>query len=111
MAEPPVLGGGQPHAEVELAAGEPFDDQHDAGANWTAWSGWLGPIEACCHAEQHTAAFKRSTPSAVGEESEVKARVEEIARASAPSRWRIRRTGFEPGRPTRGQPGLRDHPA
>ena len=57
--------------EVKLAAGEPFDDQHDAGAGWTAQAGWLGRIGACRRAEQSAAAFERSTPSAVGEESEV----------------------------------------
>ncbi len=57
--------------EVKLAAGEPFDNQHDAGACWTAQAGRLGWIGACRCAEQNAAAFERSTSSAVGEESEV----------------------------------------
>jgi len=32
--------------EVKLAAGEPFDNQHDAGACWTAQAGGLGWIGA-----------------------------------------------------------------
>ena len=57
--------------EVKLAAGEPFDDEHDAGACWTAQAGRLGRIDACRCAEQNAAAFERSTSPAVGEESEV----------------------------------------
>ena len=57
--------------KVKLAAGQPFDDQHDAGAGWTARAGWLGWIDAGRHAEQHAATFERSTTSAVGEETEV----------------------------------------
>jgi|SRR5580658_446909 hypothetical protein len=57
--------------KMQLAAGEPFDDQHDAGAGGTAQAWRLGRIGACRHAEQSAATFKRSTPSAVGEESEV----------------------------------------
>ena len=57
--------------EVKLAAGKPFDDQHDAGAGWTAQTGRIGRIDAGRRAEQSAAAFERSAPSAVGEESEV----------------------------------------
>jgi hypothetical protein len=57
--------------EVKLAAGESFDNEHDAGAGWTAQAGRLGWIGACRCAEQNAAAFERSTPPAVGEESEV----------------------------------------
>ena len=71
IAAPPWLERGRAWTEIQLAAGEPFDDQHDAGAGWTAQAGWLGRIGACRHAEQRAATFERSTPSAVGEESEV----------------------------------------
>ncbi len=71
MAAPLCLGRGQACAEIQLAAGEPFDDQHDAVADGTARAGWLGQIDAGRHAEQRAAAFERSTPSAVGEEAEV----------------------------------------
>ena len=57
--------------EVKLTAGEPFDDEHDAGACWTARARRVGRIGACCCAEQNAAPFERSTSSAVGEESEV----------------------------------------
>jgi len=57
--------------EVKLAAGQPFDNEHDAGACWTAHAGRLVWNGACRYAEQHAAAFERDTPSAVGEESEV----------------------------------------
>jgi hypothetical protein len=30
--------------EVKLAAGEPFDNEHDAGAGWTAQAGRLGTL-------------------------------------------------------------------
>ena len=53
--------------KVKLAAGEPFDNQHEAGAGWTAQAGGLGWIGACRCAEQNAAALERSTPSAVGE--------------------------------------------
>ena len=54
-----------------MAACEPFDDQHVAGAGWTAQAGWLRWIGAGGRAEQSAAAFELSTPPAVGEESEV----------------------------------------
>ena len=57
--------------EVKLAAGEPFDNKHDAGAGGTAHAGWLGWGDAIRHAEQSAAAFESGTPSAVGKESEV----------------------------------------
>jgi hypothetical protein len=57
--------------EVKLAVGEPFDNEHDAGACWTTQAGRFGWIDACRCAEQNAATLKRSTPSAVGEESEV----------------------------------------
>jgi len=38
--------------EIQLAGGEPFGDQHDAGAGWTAEAGWLRRIDAFRHAEQ-----------------------------------------------------------
>jgi len=57
--------------EVNLAAGEPFDNKHDAGAGGTAQAGWLGRINAGRHAEESAATFERSTPSAVGKESKV----------------------------------------
>ena len=57
--------------EVKLAAGEPFDNEHDAGACWSAQAGRFVWIGACRCAEQNAAAFERSTSSAVGEESEV----------------------------------------
>lgn len=41
--------------EVKLAAGEPFDDQHDAGAGWTAQDGWLGQTDAWRYGEQSAA--------------------------------------------------------
>ena len=71
IAAPPWLCGAQARTEIQLAAGEPFDDQHDAGAGWTAQAGWLGRIGAGGCAEQSAAAFERSTSSTVGEESEV----------------------------------------
>jgi hypothetical protein len=37
--------------EVKLAAGQPFDDQHDAGAGWAVQAGWLGRIDAGRHAK------------------------------------------------------------
>ena len=67
MAASPWLGPGQVGAEIQLAVGEPFDDQHDAGAGWTAQAGRLGRIDAGRHAEQSTATFERGTPSADGE--------------------------------------------
>jgi len=57
--------------KVKLAAGEPFDDEHDAGACWTAQAWLLGWIGAWRSAEQHATTFKHSTSSAVGKESEV----------------------------------------
>jgi hypothetical protein len=57
--------------EVKLATGEPFDNEHDARAGWTAQAGRLGWIGACRCAEQNAAAFERITSSAVGEEPEV----------------------------------------
>jgi hypothetical protein len=54
-----------------LAGREPLDDQHDAGTCRTAHAGWFGRIGARRHTEQRTATFERSTPSSVGEESEV----------------------------------------
>ena len=71
IAKPPGQGRSQSGTEVKLAAGQTLDDQHDAGTGWTAESGWLGAIDACCHAEQCTAAFKCFASPAVGEESEV----------------------------------------
>jgi hypothetical protein len=56
---------------MQLAAGEPFDDQHDAGARWTAQAGWLGRIDVCCHVEQSAATCEGGLPSSVGEEAEV----------------------------------------
>ena len=57
--------------EVKLAAGEPFDDEHDAGACWTAQAGKRGRISAGRYSEQKAAALERSTTSAVGKETEV----------------------------------------
>jgi uncharacterized iron-regulated protein len=57
--------------EIQLAAGEPFNNKHGAGAGRTPRTGWFGRIGAGRHAEQRAAAFERSTPSAVGEESEM----------------------------------------
>jgi hypothetical protein len=57
--------------EVNLAAGEPFDNEHDARAGWTAQAGRLGWIGACHCSEQNTAVFERITSSAVGEEPEM----------------------------------------
>ena len=57
--------------EVKLAAGEPFDNKHDAGACWTAQAGKRGRISAGRYSEQKAAAFERSTTSAVGKETEV----------------------------------------
>jgi len=71
IGTPPWLGRGQAWTEIQLAGGEPFDDQHDAGAGWTAEAGCLWRIDAFRHAEQSAAAVERSTPPAVGEESEV----------------------------------------
>jgi hypothetical protein len=71
IAAPPWLWGTQARTEIQSAAGEPFDDQHVAGAGWTAQAGWLRWIGAGGCVEQSAAAFKRSTSSTVGEESEV----------------------------------------
>src|SRR5260370_20689702 len=57
--------------EIELAASKPFDNEHDAGAGWTAQAGWLGRLGAGRHTEQRAATFERCTPSSVGEEPEV----------------------------------------
>jgi len=57
--------------KVKLGAGQPFDDQHDAGAGWAAQAGWLRQIDTGHHAEKRAAAFEFSTTSAVGEETEV----------------------------------------
>ena len=57
--------------EVKLPAGEPFDNEHDGGACWTAQAVRLGWIDACRCAEQNAAAFERGTSPTVGEESEV----------------------------------------
>jgi len=56
---------------MRLAAGEPFDDQHDAGTGRTAEAGRFGRLDACRDAKQCATTFERSTTSAVGEESEV----------------------------------------
>ncbi len=71
MAAPLCLGRGQACAEIQLVAGEPFGDQHDAGTVGTSQAGCLGRIDAGRRAEQSAAAFERSTSSAVGEQSEV----------------------------------------
>jgi hypothetical protein len=68
---PPWLGRVQAWTEIQLAGGEPFDDQHDAGAGCTAEAGCLWRIDPFRHAEQSAAAVEHSTPPAVGEESEV----------------------------------------
>ena len=47
--------------EVKLAAGQPFDNEHDAGACWTAQAGRLVWNGACRYAEQHAAALERDT--------------------------------------------------
>src|SRR5674476_1206817 len=52
IGTPPWLGRGQAWTEIQLAGGEPFDDQHDAGAGWTAEAGCLWRIDAFRHAEQ-----------------------------------------------------------
>ena len=57
--------------EVKLAAGEPFDNEHETEACWTAQAGRLGWIDACRCAKQNAAAFERSTSPAVSKESEV----------------------------------------
>ena len=57
--------------EVNLAAGEPFDDRHDAGAGGTTQAWRLGWIDAGRHAEKRAAVFERSATSAVGEKTEV----------------------------------------
>ena len=57
--------------EVKLAAGEPFDNEHDAGACWTAQAGWFRQIDRCRRAEQSAASFERRAASAVGEQAEV----------------------------------------
>ena len=57
--------------EVNLAAGESFDDHHDAGAGGTTRAWRLGWIDAGRHAEKRAAVFERSTTSSVGEETEV----------------------------------------
>lgn len=71
IAAPPWLEWGRARAEVKLTAGESFDNQHDARAGGTAQSWRLRRIDADFYAKQSAATFKRSAPSAVGEESEV----------------------------------------
>src|SRR6266702_2170188 len=71
IATPPLCGPGEVRAEIQLAAGESIQDQHGARAGRTAQAAWLRRIGAALHAEQSAATFERSTPSAVGEESEV----------------------------------------
>ena len=88
--------------EVKLAAGEPFDNEHDLGACWAAPAGWLGQIDTGRHAEQSAAAFERSTTSAVGEQTEMP----ESAVAAGPlGRLRFTleqpRSLFGPGSPRR----------
>jgi hypothetical protein len=54
--------------EVELGAGHPFDDHHDAGTGGAAHLGSCAePIRAGGCAEQLAAAFERGAASAVGE--------------------------------------------
>jgi len=71
IAAPLWLCGVRGCTEIQLAAGQPFDDQHVAGAGWTAQAGSLRWIGAGRCAEQSAAAFERSTSPTVGEESEV----------------------------------------
>ncbi len=54
-----------------MRAGDPFDDQHSAGAGGATQAGWLERLDVGRHAEQFSAAFQRSTPSSVGKEAEV----------------------------------------
>ena len=55
-----------------MSAGEPFDDQHGAGADGTTWQvGGFGAIWVRNSAEQLAATCKGGFPSAVGEEAEV----------------------------------------
>jgi hypothetical protein len=51
-----------------LSSGDPFDDQHGAGADGATQAGRL---DVGRHAEQFSAALERSTPSSVGKEAEV----------------------------------------
>jgi hypothetical protein len=57
--------------EMQLAAGQAFDDEHGAGADGTAQAWRLRRIDAGWHAKKSAATFERSAPSAVGEESAV----------------------------------------
>ena len=54
-----------------MSAGDPFDDQHGAGAGGATQAGWLERLDVGRHAEQFTAEFERNTPSSVGKEAEV----------------------------------------
>jgi hypothetical protein len=54
-----------------LSSGDPFDDQHGAGADGATQAGRLERLDVGRHAEQFSAAFERSTPSSVGKEAEV----------------------------------------
>ena len=69
---PPWSGQHRPRPEIELAAGQPFDDEHGAGAERTAQlSGDLRVACAGRSAELNAAACKRISALAVGEKSEV----------------------------------------
>src|SRR5437016_5327495 len=62
----------QARAEMKLATGHPFDDEHGTGANRAAQLG--SDIRMSCatfYAEQSTAACEHNATPAVGEKAEV----------------------------------------
>jgi hypothetical protein len=54
-----------------LSAGDPFDDQHGAGAGGAMQAVRFGRITASRYAEQLAATCQGGLPSSVGEEAEV----------------------------------------
>src|ERR1700757_4124930 len=71
IASSPWCGPGEVGTKIQLAAGESFDDQHDAGAGRTVQSRYLWWIDGGSYVEQSAAALERSTASTVGEDAEV----------------------------------------
>jgi len=71
IARSPWCRPGEVGTKIQLAAGEPFDDQHDAGAGRTVQSRYLWWFAGGSYVEQSAAALERSTASTVGEDAEV----------------------------------------
>jgi hypothetical protein len=62
---------GEIGTEIQLTAGQSFDDKHNAGASGTVQFRYLWRIDRWNHFEKSAAMLERGTASAVGEEAEV----------------------------------------